>query len=374
MDKKMKSGKLYKKKKIYYKRGSKIVHYLHRFIQWYKMENVVGHVWIYGYLSIIKFLLLLFFINFIIGIIIIYLSTLYIECRIPYEYKTYSYNKYSIVKVTPDHCKGYEDLKMLNGEINIHYEIYGIHQNHNAFITSFKKDQLNGQVFLNKKDLKECSPLITYEHDGVDKILHPCGILQWNVFTDSYTFYDKEPETMPIKGSLRLKQRVEDITIKYYRQFFKNPNFNLVNLYKKDVYFWMDKKIQSNLLNQKIYINEKLVILAQMLKYRLAGRAIENSHFINWMIPSAFNYVKRLYAKLDGPLTFPFYIYIENNYKITNTKIIVISTTDFYLNTFLIGIIFIIVAIFALFIAILYFIRMKKQQAIKEQLFMCEQE
>ncbi|SBS83854.1 LEM3/CDC50 family protein, putative [Plasmodium ovale] len=351
-----------KKGKLYYKKTSQFVRRLYKFVQWYRMERAVGPVWVHKYSSVIAFLLFLFLFNLLVGILILILSSKYIECRIPYEYKTKSYTKYSIVKVTPEHCKGKESLRELKGQINIHYEIYGVQQNHSRFITSFKKEQLSGKVFLKKEDLNECYPLITYEQDGVNKILHPCGILQWNVFTDSYIFYDREPDDAPFPIPLPLKQKAEDITIKFYRNFFKNPNPSLVDLYKKQVYFWMDEDTQSTILQENVETNEKLVVLPQTLKYKKAGKALENSHFINWMIPSAFNYIKRLYAKLDGPLPFPFYIYVENNFKISDTKTIVVSSSDFYLSITLIGILFIMTAIFAFILSVLYFIRMKKYQ------------
>ncbi|GAW81099.1 LEM3/CDC50 family protein [Plasmodium gonderi] len=349
-----------KGKKLGYKKTSKYINFLHEFVQWYRMEKVVGPIWVPTYCSIIFFLLLLFLFNMLMGVTTLILSSKYIECRIPYEYKSQTYTKYSIIKVTPKHCKGNENIKELKGKINIHYEIQGVQQNHYRFITSFKKEQLKGNIFLQKKYLNECYPLITYDQNGVNKILHPCGILHWNVFTDSYLFYDKEPDDAPFPSPLPLKEKPEDITIKYYRKYFKNPSLNVINSYKKYIYFWMDEEIQSQTLKEHDETNEKLVILPQTLKYKTAGKAIENSHFINWVIPSAFNYVKRLYAKIDGPLVFPFYIYIENNFKISYTKIIVISNSDFYLSTTLIGIIFIIIAIFALLLSVLHFIRMKK--------------
>ncbi|KAI4838453.1 LEM3/CDC50 family protein [Plasmodium brasilianum] len=348
------------KGKLYYKKNSKYINFIYKFVQWYRIEKVVGPIWVHKYSATISFLLFLFFFNLILGINILLLSSRYTECRIPYEYKDQSYTKYTIVKVTHEHCNGNKHLKVLEGQINVHYEIHGIQQNHNGFITSLKKEQLSGNIFLKKEELNECFPLITYEHEGVNKLLHPCGILQWNVFTDNYMFYDSQPDEAPFPNSLPLKQKVEDITIKYFRKFFKNPSPILVNLYKNKVYFWMDEEIQSYILQENNETNEKLVVLPQSLKYNKAGNAIENSHFINWMIPSAFNYVKRLYAILDGPLTFPFYIYIENNFKINYTKIIVISNSNFYLSTTLLGVIFIITSILALILAFMHLIRMRK--------------
>ncbi|ETW28664.1 hypothetical protein PFFCH_04035 [Plasmodium falciparum FCH/4] len=69
----------------------------------------------------------------------------------------------------------------------------------------------------------------------------------------------------------------------------------------------MEPDIQYERLQENKETNEKLLVLPQTLKYNQAGKAIENSHFINWMIPSALNYIKRLY---------------ENNFKINDTKII----------------------------------------------------
>ncbi|ANQ08053.1 Uncharacterized protein PCOAH_00026690 [Plasmodium coatneyi] len=350
------------RKQLSYKKSARSVKWIHNFVQWYRMEKVVGPIWVPTYCSIIVFLLFLFLFNLLIGIAILMVSSKYIECRIPYEYKSQAYTKYSIVKVTPEHCKGNENLKQLEGPINIHYEISGVEQNHYRFLTSFKKEQLHGDLFLQEEELSECFPLITYEQNGIRKILHPCGILQWNVFTDSYIFYDKEPDEAPFPTPLPLKQKAEDITIKYYRKFFKNPTREMINLHKKKIYFWMDEEVQLQLLQEHAETNDKLVVLPQTLKYKKTGKAVENSHFINWVIPSAFNYVKRLYAKLDGPLVFPFYIYIENNFKISDTKIIVISNADFYLSTTWIGIFFIIIAVFALILSLLYFIRMKKHQ------------
>ena len=60
----------------------------------------------------------LFILNLSVGILILILSSKYIECRIPYEYKGETFTKYSIVKVTPEQCKGQKNLKELNGNIN----------------------------------------------------------------------------------------------------------------------------------------------------------------------------------------------------------------------------------------------------------------
>ncbi|KYN98969.1 putative LEM3/CDC50 family protein [Plasmodium gaboni] len=355
---------LYKKKrKFYYKKSSRFVRFLYSFVKWYKMERVVGPVWINKYSSIIYFLMFLFILNLSVGILILILSSQYIECRIPYEYKGETYTKYSIIKVTPEQCKGQKNLKELNGNINVHYEILGIEQNHYKFVSGMKKEQLNGNIFLNKEELEECYPLITFsEGKKKKKLLHPCGIFPWNIFTDSYIFYDKEPDEVPFPTPLPLKQNVEDITIKYYRQFFKNPTPQNIQLYKDHIYFWMDPDIQYERLQENKETNEKLLVLPQTLKYNQAGKAIENSHFINWMIPSALNYIKRLYGKLYIPLKFPFYIYIENNFKINDTKIIVLSTSQYYIRTFLIGFIFIIISIIALILCIFYLIRMNKHE------------
>ncbi|CRG96384.1 LEM3/CDC50 family protein, putative [Plasmodium gallinaceum] len=351
-----------KKRDLYYKKTSKFVRFLYKFIKWYRMEAEVGPIRAYKYSSVILFLIFLFIFNMIIGIIVLLLSNQYIECRIPYEYKGQSYTKYSIVRVTPEHCKGIGNLKELKGKLNVHYELQGLQQNHYRFVSSFKKEQLSGQIFLKKEDVSECHPFITFSEGGVNKILHPCGIFPWNVFSDSYIFYDREPDEFPFPTPIPIQQKVEDITIKYYRKFFKNPSAELINSHKDHVYFWMDEKLQSKSLQENKETNEKLVILPQTLKYDQAGKAIENSHFINWMIPSALNYIKRLYAKIDGPLVFPFYIYIENRLKISDTKIVVISNSTIYPGITLIGFIFIVVSLFAFILSILYIIRMRKYQ------------
>ncbi|CRH00205.1 LEM3/CDC50 family protein, putative [Plasmodium relictum] len=351
-----------KKRNLYYKKSSKFIGFLYKFVKWYRMEEAFGPIQAYKYSSVIIFLIFLFLFNLIVGILVLLISTQYIECRIPYEYKSQSYTKYSIVRVTPEHCKGIGSMKELIGTINVHYEIHGLQQNHYRFVSSFKKEQLSGQVFLKKEDVSECHPFITFSEGGVNKILHPCGIFPWNVFSDSYIFYDKEPDESPYPSPIPIKQKVEDITIKYYRKFFKNPSSDIINSNKEKVYFWMDEELQSKSLQENKETNEKLVILPQTLKYDEAGKAIENSHFINWMIPSALNYIKRLYAKIDGPLVFPFYIYIENRLKINDTKIVVISNSTPYPGTTFIGFLFIVISLIAFILSILYLIRMRKYQ------------
>ncbi|CAD2091951.1 LEM3/CDC50 family protein, putative [Plasmodium vinckei brucechwatti] len=347
---------------IFYKKSSNFLKKINKFVQWYRMEKVFGPVFVYKYSTLIVFFIFLFILNLSVGIGILYLSSQYIECKIPYEYKTQPYTTYSIIKVTPEHCKGRENLTELKGEINVHYEIYGVQQNHYNFMKSFNTKQLGGKIFVSQDYLNQCYPLITYFKDRINKILHPCGILPWHVFTDNYIFYDKEPDDAPFPDPLPLKERVEDITIKYFRKFFKNPHSETIKLYKDQVYFWMDTKAQSEALHENIVANDKLLILPQALKYNIAGNAMENSHFINWMIPSPFRHIKRLYGKLDGPISFPFYIYIENNFRTAEAKAIIITEANFYINNNLIGIIFIILSIFSLILSILYYIRMKKHK------------
>ncbi|ETB57612.1 hypothetical protein YYC_04462 [Plasmodium yoelii 17X] len=352
--------------KTFYKKSSNFLNKINKFVQWYRMEKVFGPAFVYKYSTLIAFFIFLFILNLSIGIAILYLSSQYIECKIPYEYKSQPYTKYSIIKVTPKHCKGRENLKELKGEINIHYEIYGVQQNHYSFMKSLNTEQLGGKIVVSKNDLNQCYPLITYFKDRINKILHPCGILPWNVFNDNYIFYDKEPDDPPFPSPLPLKERVEDITIKYFRKFFKNPHPENIKLYKDNVYFWMDAETQSEALHENIVANEKLLILSQALKYDISGNAMENSHFINWMIPSPFSYIKRLYGKLSGPISFPFYIYIENNFRTAEAKTIIITEANFYINNKLIGIIFIIISIFSLILSILYYMRMKKHKFMRQ--------
>lgn len=59
--------------------------------------------------------------------------------------------------------------------------------------TSCLSRDLRGKVFTDPSDLSSCDPIITGPNG---RIYHPCGLIAWSVFNDTFTF-QKDDQVIP---------------------------------------------------------------------------------------------------------------------------------------------------------------------------------
>lgn len=206
--------------------------------------------------------------------------------------------------------------------IYVYIEMDRFYQNDAQVVWSRKDEQLAGKVFTDPRDLKECEPAVTAVVDNVTKILHPCGVLAWNVFTDRFQFLDAVPDDSIDAGPVRplVLEQNQDVLLNSFgdwRKRFKNPPADVRAKYRDRVYFWMS--LSDNDDGKDMYKTReeaKAELLMDRLNYEEAGEMVENGHFIQWMHTAPFGKWRKFYGRIRGPVKLPLFAYIAVTYDV----------------------------------------------------------
>eukprot|EP00070_Physeter_catodon_P036599 XP_028343493.1 uncharacterized protein LOC112063286 [Physeter catodon] len=206
--------------------------------------------------------------------------------------------------------------------IYVYIEMERFYQNDAQVVWSRKDEQLAGKVFTDPHDLKECEPAVTAVIDNITKVLHPCGVLAWNVFTDRFQFLDAVPDDSADAGPVRplVLEQNQDVLLSSFgdwRKRFKNPPADVRARYRDRVYFWMS--LSDNDDGKDMYKTReeaKAELLMDRLNYEEAGEMVENGHFIQWMHTAPFGTWRKFYGRIRGPVKLPLYAYIAVTYDV----------------------------------------------------------
>lgn len=245
----------------------------------------------------------------LIGIIVIYYSSLIKEITIRYDDKCFQNQCFLNLTI----------FEELTPPINVYYELDNFYQNHRKFLSSVSLSQLTGKV-LNTSDVSsECKPIITVKDLGINTtfgnnvtlpdtaIANPCGLYAKSFFNDTYKIYNSSYGDVFINET-----NISWNSDKEYR--FKLPE-NAPNIQ------WINTT---------------------------------DEHFMVWMRPAATSRFRKLWGRIETELNIGNYtLNITNNYNVTRfkgKKSIVLSNSNFLggRNSFM-GTAYLILGIFCLF-------------------------
>lgn len=286
----------------------------------------------------------------------------HVECKLNYEDETLQEggSRYSLINLTPEHCGQRGDTLVLKGPyIYVYVEMEGLYQNDAQVVWSRNERQLAGEIFTKAEDLTSCEPVVTAIVDNETKILHPCGVLAWNVFTDRFQFLDAEPDDAVDSGQIKplVVEQGPSVLLKSmdWQKHFRNPPLEERAKHRSTVYFWMSQVDNDD--GEDMYKSReeaKAELLNDRLNYEEAGDMVENGHFIQWMYVSTFSSWRKLYGRIRGPIELPIFAYIAVTYDVKlwrgKKAIVLVQPSLFGGRTQFIGIVYI---VFACILAIL---------------------
>ncbi|PFH38702.1 hypothetical protein BESB_010440 [Besnoitia besnoiti] len=235
-------------------------------------------------------------------------DTHHIECKLNYEYNEDG-SRYMLKGISGAHCT--RDVAELEGPvINVYVEMQNFFQNDAQVVWSRSARQLAGTIFTRPEDVRECEPLVTAIVEHVQKVLHPCGVLAWNVLTDKFQFLagmpDGDNDEVPI-ALLPLNQAQHVLLESWpWQDMYKNPARDERAAVLDKVYFWMSA--DDNAADERTHKSReeaRAELLVDRLNYEEAGEMVENGHFIQWMQTAALGTFRKLYGRLEGPLKLP---------------------------------------------------------------------
>ncbi|PHJ25516.1 transmembrane domain protein [Cystoisospora suis] len=280
----------------------------------------------------------------------------HVECKLNYEDETLQEggSRYSLINMTPEHCGQRGDTLVLKGPyIYVYVEMEGFYQNDAQVVWSRNERQLAGEIFTKAEDLRSCEPVVTAIVDNETKILHPCGVLAWNVFTDRFQFLDAEPDDAVDSGQIKplLVEQGPSVLLKSmdWQKHFRNPPLAERAKHRSTVYFWMSQVDNDD--GEDMYKSReeaKAELLNDRLNYEEAGDMVENGHFIQWMYVSTFSSWRKLYGRIRGPIELPIFAYIAVTYDVKlwrgKKAIVLVQPSLFGGRTQFIGIVYIVFA------------------------------
>ncbi|XP_053992029.1 uncharacterized protein LOC128883551 isoform X2 [Hylaeus volcanicus] len=239
---------------------------------------------------IVSFFFVFGFIFSCLGILLILTSNKVVECVYEYPDPSITNSIYN-AEIRPEHCVG-PFHTTISPPIYLYYELSNYYQNHRRYVNSRHEEQLRGKILTDASDASSCHPMIT-DSDG--RILSPCGLAAHSVFNDSFTM-SIDNENVKLDESVSVIAWSSDVRFR-----FKNPQ---------------------NVPNDKVneWLNEDIF-----------PKKVENGHFIVWMRNAALPTFRKLYARIDQPLTLPLTVHITNRYPVGSfqgKKRVVLSTTS----------------------------------------------
>lgn len=303
------------------------------------------HYWTPLCLIITYFIISLVFI--IIGIAFIICSFSRKECKISYE--NFDSSSFTL-EINESTCTG--PSRPFQRDTYVYYELHSFFQNHKSYLTSKSHSQLMGRIYTKEQDVFLCKPRIS-NSDG--KILHPCGLIAYSIFNDTFTLY----KDRDLKELIEIDDSKEAITWLNDYNKYKNPSETEMEKNKSKVDFWLLDDHYKKILN----MNDK------------TGYGVENSHFVVWMKTASLANFRKKYGKVNatGELQLPIYVNIKNNFPVQNfkgKKWFVIAESSLFINekNKSVGIIYLILGSISLFVTISLLINQWKHPRILGQI------
>ncbi|PFH38703.1 hypothetical protein BESB_010450 [Besnoitia besnoiti] len=248
----------------------------------------------------------------------------HVECKLSYAEKTLQEggSKYLLKGISSAHCT--HDVDELKGqEISVYAELEHFYQNDAQIVWSRSDRQLAGAIFTDPNDVRDCEPLATALVDNVTKVLHPCGVLAWSVFTDKYQFLEGTPDgdndQVPMKPIPLTQNQNVLLSSWQWRDTYRNPPARERAAVLDKVYFWMSPDDNDD--GEDMYKSReeaRAELLVDRLNYEEAGEMVENGHFIQWMQTAALGTFRKLYGRLEGPLKLPVSAHITVTYDVSS--------------------------------------------------------
>lgn len=303
------------------------------------------HYWTPLCLIITYFIISLIFI--IIGIAFIICSFSRKECKVSYENVDSSSFTLEINEST---CTG--PSRPFQRDTYVYYELHSFFQNHKSYLTSKSHSQLMGNIYTKEQEVFLCKPRIL---NSEGKILHPCGLIAYSIFNDTFTLYkDKD-----LKELIEIDDSKEAITWLNDYNKYKNPSGTEMEKYKSKVDFWLLSDHYKKILN----MNDK------------TGYGVENSHFVVWMKTASLANFRKKYGKVNGndELQLPIYVNIKNNFPVQNfdgKKFFVLAESSLFINekNKSVGIIYLVLGSISLFVTISLLVNQWKHPRILGQI------
>ena len=205
-------------------------------------------------------------------------------------------NSDTVVTLEKEDCVGLAADGSIKGPVFLYYAMTNFFQNHRRYVMSRSTSQLTGSVVTDVSKLSACSPMITAADD---RIMHPCGLIAWSVFNDTFTATDRDGT------AIHLDESGEAINFNVDSTFYKNPSPEEVASNQGTVDFWMNPVV-------------------------FPGQ-VEDPHFINWMRLAQTSSFRKLYARIDDPPPLPWTLRVKNRFPLVGkgTKAVLISTANF---------------------------------------------
>ncbi|KFH17379.1 putative transmembrane domain protein [Toxoplasma gondii MAS] len=295
------------------------------FVSQWRKESAYGIYWIWTLGATMWVCLIGSILCLALGAWLIVEDNRHVECRLNYEDETLQEggSRYSLLSITADLCGSRNsDLTELAGPyVYVYVEMENFFQNDAQILWSRNEAQLAGKIITDPKELSDCAPVVTAVVNNVSKVLHPCGALAWNVFTDRFQFLDAVPDDAVDSGPVKplVVEQSQDILLSSldWRSRFRNPPAAERAKYRDQVYFWMSQVDNDD--GQDMYKSReeaKAELLMDRLNYDEAGEMVENGHFIQWMQVATFGTWRKLYGRIKGPVELPLFAYIAVTYDV----------------------------------------------------------
>lgn len=281
----------------------------------------------------------------VLGITFVLNALLTIECVKPYGLRVFG-EIYNSKWIKPSDCRNMGNkTKFVAGPVYIYYQLENFNQNDAAFMNSKLDEQLRGTIVTDRDKVKKhCGEHSFYGKDG--KILHPCGAYAASFFNDTLHQIYEYSDGLDSRAIHISRSREELAWASDLRQF-KNPPDEEKRKYSDQVYFWLDH-FGGPLKEEHMMI---------------AGKGVENAHFVNWMTPAAMPDFRNLWGVVKEGINLPATVSIHARYdagKFHAVKSIVFSQQSFAGgSTMYLGVTYCVMSVILFTVAMFLYFRLK---------------
>lgn len=338
----------------------------------------------------IPFLISLSF--FIFSFILLFKIQHIIECSVSYEDpknkikvqkngETFEiYEEPLFLKINSYDCKGIDVKRKeltLDDNLYLYYELKNYYQNDRSYLKNSFEEAINRV---------DCTLNYRMKHEQVNM----CSLRMLSIFNDSFSLYQnieiKKTKPDSVESNETKKRIVnthksknkEEIKKKDDSQFTQTFNFSNKELgnIKNNFILRNEIKLNKNVLSFEDYKTDnpeyekenKKVLETLSFNFFNNTKVIEDQVLI-WLLSSVSYNFKKPYAKIETKLLkFPFYIKIENRYRMNGfkgeKKIFITSVSAFGSRNYFLFYVFVLNAFIFLIIGIFFFTRNKQKNRI----------
>ncbi|EDO07474.1 LEM3 (ligand-effect modulator 3) / CDC50 family protein [Babesia bovis T2Bo] len=250
----------------------------------------------------------------------------HVECSIPIvDDATDGQGEWS-TRIDSSNCIGDVSKFKQADKINVYYTIHNYPFHAASVFGLHSKSQLEGKE-VSKDEVWRCYPFNHVLEDGKEQQIYPCGPHLWNLYNDTFSFsrrpLDKTQNGASLKDDIIPLDESQHILANYQEHAdARNPLDQTISHLYKNVYYWLHSTSnmatlqsapnKSQTQRDGKYPNKKTLAEVRAIEKLMtapnAGTGVENGHVIQWMTPSPFKTIKKLYGVLKGPIEFPIYV------------------------------------------------------------------